>query len=210
MNTSTPERTPTPRRRGLWIGLAVLLTTPIVIAAMTVALLASLAPVNAVLACVTDSYQIPRPVACWWVKGPAGIDPNQATSVDDDMTVFMFTLNGYGLESGLDPAEHDARVLDLLQAWSADVNWTATDSLGLTPLHAAVLHNQPVLVSALLAMGAPQDVVAADATSTFANRTPAEMVVAIHTLSSNRDEPVSADVLARRSEIANLLGTSLD
>lgn len=209
MRADNRNGTASPRRRIILIALATVVVSVLGVAGFFASVLTALGPGEAVLACTTDSYRVTGSVACWWAKGPANIDPNEPAIDGDEMTVFMFTVNGFGLESGLAPDEHDDRVLDLLEHWSSDVDWTITDQLGLTPLHAAVLHNDPVLVRALLDMGAPEDLVAGDATETFDGLTPAELVEVLReqTVGTEFDDESAR---TRRAEIASALGVTLD
>ncbi len=183
--------------------LAGLLAVAILGVMAPLALLASLSPPELILACTTDSFRLPQPLACWWIDGPGRLDPMASTPDDEGMTLFMFTLSGFSPEEGANPAGDGARTLRLLRGWSDEVDWTAVDRFGLTPLHAAVLHNEPALVQALLEMGAPRDVAAGAGTEAFAGQTPAEMVETLRQGTSGAS--VSADDAASRAEIAAIL-----
>jgi len=208
MSEPAASKPQSPLRRAILVLVVAVTVFTLGAIGFMISVVSSFVPADAVLACTTDSYRVSRALSCWWAKGPADIDPN-APVFDDEMTVFMFTLNGYGLESGLDLADHNARVLDLLGHWSDDVDWSLTDQLGLTPLHAAVLHNDPDLVAALLEMGAPEDLTAGDAMDTFAGLTPAEMVEALHTHTRGSETMDTPEQNARRQAIADHLGATL-
>lgn len=148
----------------------------------------SMPPSRLVVSCTSDASPLPASWACAYVRVFGGLDPNEQIDGDANISIFAFTMNGYGLESDA-YGFSDERTLALLKFFIDEgVDFEAPHDNSLTPLHAAVLMKLEPVLELLVENGAPLNVVIDDGEHLFDGMTPLDMALFLRGAANQRGE----------------------